>query len=65
MIKQSICENTKLFISGNKKNIDILNGALGDINLTLEEERSLIWLSSFETSTVKQIISAFEKAKNK
>ena len=63
MIRKSICENTVLAIEGNQKNIDILNGALGNIELTQEEERSLIWLSNWETSTVKHIISAFEKAK--
>ena len=62
MIRQSVNENEINFLEGNQKNIDILNGALGDIELTLEEERSLIWLSSCETSTVKNIISAFKKA---
>lgn len=62
MIRQSVNENEVNFLEGNQKNIDILNGALGDIELTLEEERSLIWLSSWETSTVKNIISAFKKA---
>lgn len=63
MIRQSIGEDTISFIEGDQRNIDILNGALGDIQLTQEEERSLIWLSSWEPSTVKNIISAFEKAK--
>lgn len=65
MIRQSVNENQINFLDGNQKNIDILNGALGDIQLTKEEERSLIWLSSWETSTIKNIISAFEKANNK
>ena len=65
MIRQSINENEINFLEGNQKNIDILNRALGDIPLTNEEERSLIWLSSWETSTVKNIISASEKANNK
>lgn len=65
MIRQSINENEINFLEGNQKNIDILNRALGDIPLTNEKERSLIWLSSWETSTVKNIISAFEKANNK
>ncbi len=63
MIRKKICENTILQVEGNQKNIDILNEALGDIILTQEEERSLIWLSVWETSTVKNIISAFNKAK--
>jgi len=47
-----------------KKHIDMLNQALGDIQLTLEEERSLIWLCGWETSTLKHVISAFEKVHN-
>ncbi len=46
-----------------KRNIDLLNEALGDIELTAVEEHSLIWLSGWEASTVKHIISAFRKAK--
>lgn len=52
------------FISGDSKNIELLNKALGDIELTEEEEKSLVWLSGWESSTVKNIISAFKKAKN-
>lgn len=46
------------------KHIDMLNEALGDIELTKAEESSLQWLAGWETSTIKHIISAFEKAKN-
>jgi len=63
MIRKKICENTILEIEGNQKNIDILNEVLGDISLTKEEERSLIWLSLWETSTVKNIVAAFSKIK--
>lgn len=45
-----------------KKHIDMLNKALGDVVLSPEEERSLIWLCGWETSTLANIISAFEKA---
>ena len=44
MIRQSVNENEINFLEGNQKNIDILNGALGDIELTLEEERYNICL---------------------
>lgn len=47
-----------------KKHIDMLNEALGDIELTPQEESSLIWLCGWETSTLKNIISAFKKSKN-
>lgn len=63
MIRNVICENTILEIKGNPENIDILNEVLGDINLTQEEERTLIWLSMWETSSIKNIISAFCKLK--
>lgn len=61
MIRQSMCENQINFIEGNSKNIDILNKALGEIPLTEEEERALIWLSTWKTSTVENIIYAFRK----
>lgn len=48
-----------------KKHIDMLNEALGDIELTAQEQRSLIWLCQWETSTVKNIITAFQKANKK
>lgn len=50
------------FIVTERVHIDMLNKALGDIELTKEEERSLIWLCGWETSTIKHIISAFNKA---
>lgn len=49
-------------IAAEGKNIDILNEALGDIELTAWEQDSLVWLCGWETSTLKHIISAFEKA---
>ena len=51
-------------INTEQKNIDMLNEALGDIELTSQEESSLIWLCGWETSTLKNIISAFKKSKN-
>jgi len=64
MIKQPKHKNsTEGFIQMEKKHIDILNKALGNIELTETEERSLIWLCGWETSTLKNIISAFIKAK--
>jgi hypothetical protein len=51
-------------IAEEKRNIDLLNEALGDIDLTPAQERSLLWLCGWEPSTVKHIISAFEKARS-
>lgn len=63
MIREIIGEGTVLEIKGNKENIDILNRALGEVDLTHQEERSLIWLSTVEKSTIENIISAFLKVK--
>ena len=46
-----------------RRNIDLLNEALGDIELTAREESSLVWLAMWEQSTVKDIITAFKKAR--
>jgi len=46
------------------KRINMINEALGDVQLSPAEERTLLWLCEmWETSTVKHIISAFKKAK--
>ena len=50
-------------VASERKHIDMLNEVLGDIELTPAEEKSLIWLCGWETSTLKNIISAFEKAR--
>lgn len=44
-------------------NIRILNEVLGNTELTAAEERSLIWLCGWETSTIKNIVSAFQKVR--
>lgn len=54
---------TEVALEIEKKHIDMLNEALGDIELTPQEESSLIWLCGWETSTLKNIISAFKKSK--
>ncbi len=43
-------------------NIAILNEVLGDIELTPEEENSLMWLAGWEITTVMNIVTIFEKA---
>lgn len=51
------------FYAAEKRRIDLLNQALGEAELTTQEENTLIWLASWEDSTVRQITLAFEKAK--
>lgn len=53
----------KYYLADEKKHIDMLNKALGDIELTKSEESSLIWLCGWETEVIRDIISVFEKAK--
>lgn len=64
MIKQPTEKRNlnKYTLASEKKHIDMLNEALGDIKLTPQEERSLIWFCGWETSTLKHIILAFKKA---
>ena len=49
-------------ISMNEDNIKILNEVFTYVALTDTEEKSLQWLSGCESSTVKNIVSAFKKA---
>lgn len=51
------------FYAVEKRRIDLLNQVLGEVELTAQEENTLIWLAGWEDSTVRHIISAFEKAK--
>ncbi len=51
------------FYAAEKRRIDLLNQVLGEAELTTQEENTLIWLAGWEDSTVRHIISAFEKAK--
>ncbi|MEW9938326.1 hypothetical protein AB2T96_16540 [Clostridium butyricum] len=63
MIRNIIDENKCSELKGNEKNIELLNILFGSIELSPKEERSLIWLSTIETSTIKNILSAFNKIK--
>ena len=51
------------FYAAEKRRIDLRNQVLGEAELTTQEDNTLIWLSRWEDSTVRHIISAFEKAK--
>lgn len=50
-------------LANERLNINMLNDVLGDIELTPAEERTLIWLCGWETSTVEHIVSVFEKVR--
>lgn len=64
MIKQPKGRNVvDGFIDMEQCNIDRINGVLGNVTLTPAEERTLLWLCGWEESTVKNIISAFEKVR--
>lgn len=66
MIRQPEKESRNVndtFYAAEKRRIDLLNQALGETALTTQEENTLIWLAGWEDSTVRHIISAFEKAK--
>ena len=43
--------------------IDMLNEVLKDIELSKDEEKSLIWLCGWEKSTVENICSVMNKLK--
>lgn len=66
MIRQPEKESRNVndtFYVAEKRRIDLLNQVLGEAELTTQEENTLIWLAGWEDSTVRYIISAFEKAK--
>lgn len=63
MIRNIVDENKCSELKGNEKNIKLLNILFRDIELSVEEERGLIWLSTWEVSTVKNIVAAFSKVK--
>lgn len=50
------------FYKSQKKYIAMLNEVFGDVELSEEETRTLIWLTNWDTSTVKNIVSAIKKA---
>jgi len=53
------------FYESEKRRIERLNEALGDMELTRAEEKTLIWLAGWEDCTVDNIISAFAKSRCK
>lgn len=65
MIRDIIDEGTFKELIGNSKQIKKINEVLGDIELTYEEERTLIWLSGLDNATIDPILSILKKCKNK
>ncbi|WP_321832886.1 hypothetical protein [Clostridium butyricum] len=61
MIRNIIDEDKISELKGKEKNITLLNELFVNVDLSYNEERALIWLSTWETSTVNKIISAFRK----
>lgn len=52
-----------LFYESKLEQIDLFNEILENVQLSREEERTLIWLASWEESTVKNVVSILHKVK--
>lgn len=61
MIRNVIGEGTIKEIVGEPKKLKRLNEVLGDIDLTEDEERFLIWLSGTDVWTVENFLSVLKK----
>lgn len=48
-------------LAAERTKLSILNDALENVELTEEEVHSLVWLAGWEESTVRHIVSAFQK----
>ena len=53
---------SKESIADEQKHIDMLNKAVGHVQLTKSEEFTLQWLAGWETSTIRDIINVFQRA---
>jgi len=65
MIKQPEFEADReniYFYRSQKKYISMLNEVFGGVELSEEETRTLIWLTNWDNSTMKNIVSAVKKA---
>ena len=52
----------KYFYESEARRIADLNEIFGEVELTVDEERTLIWLAGWEESTVDNLLSVIEKA---
>ncbi len=53
------------FYKSEARRIAKMNEVLGDVELTKEEERSLVWLAGGEECTVNHLLAVIEKVKEK
>ena len=44
------------------RRIAVLNEIFGDVELSTEEMRTMVWLAGWEDSTVENVVSAIRKA---
>ena len=47
-----------------KQHIDSINEAIGNIEISSREERTLQWLCGYEPSTVQNIVSVIKKSRS-
>ncbi len=67
MLKQPPQESrgvNDLFMEAERKRIDRLNEVIGDLELTPDEERALIWLCGLDDWTINNVISVLKKIKD-
>lgn len=53
-----------LFYEHEGEQISLLNEIFGDVELSIGEMRTLVWLAGWEESTVRNVVSAIRKAMN-
>lgn len=64
MLKQPPQESrgvNDLFMKAEKKRIDKLNEMLGDLELTPDEEKVLVWLCGWDDWTINNVMSILNK----
>lgn len=54
-------EENDFFYKSEARRIALLNNALGDVKLSKEEERTLIWLAGWDDSTMNNVVSVIRK----
>ena len=52
----------KYFYESEARRIADLNEIFGEIELTVDEERTLIWLAGWDEYTIENVLSAIRKA---
>lgn len=64
MIRQPVFEGrnvNKLFYETESRQIEKINTVLRGVELIKAEERTLVWLTGWEESTIDQLLSVIEK----